>query len=72
MKYTVVLVAVFISTSICMYCHESMKRGKMFILTTDDFARLFGSGIDSTILGAIDRLCSLTIERSLSTLLWIH
>ena len=36
----------------------------MLMLTTYDFARLFGGGIDSTILG----LCSLTIERSLSTL----
>ena len=44
----------------------------MLMLTTYDFARLFGGGIDSTILGEMDRLCSLTIERSLSTLLWIH
>ena len=47
--------------------HDSTKRGKIY-----DFARLFGGGIDSTILGEMDRLCSLTIERSLSTLLWIH
>ena len=37
----------------------------MLMLTTYDFARLFGGGIDSTILGEMDRLCSLTIERSL-------
>ena len=41
----------------------------MLMLTTYDFARLFGGGIGSTILGEMDRLCSLTIERSLSTLL---
>ena len=44
----------------------------MLMLTTYDFARLFVGGIDSTILGDINRLGSLTIERSLSTLLWIH
>ena len=61
------------STITCMYyLYESTKRGKMLILNTYDFARLFGGGIDSTIQGAIDRLCSLTIEKSLSTLLWIH
>ena len=38
----------------------------MLMLTTYDFARLFGGGIDSTILGEMDRLCTLTIERSLS------
>ena len=48
------------------------KGVKMLMLTTYDFARLFGGGIDSTILGEMNRLCSLTIERSLSTLLWIH
>ena len=37
-----------------------------------DLVRLFGAGITPIIRGAMDMLCSLTIERSLSTLLWIH
>ena len=52
----------FASTTYYWY-QDSAKRGKMLILTTYYFFRLFGGGIDSTILGEMDRLCSLTIER---------
>ena len=37
-----------------------------------DLVRLFGGGIVSIIRGAMDMLCSLAIDRSLLTLLWIH
>ena len=47
----------FASTSTITYLYESTKRDKMLILTTYDFAHLFGGGIDSTIQGGIDRLC---------------
>ena len=46
-----------LSRHVRQYCTYCTKRGTMILIVYYNFARLFGVGIESTIWGAVDRLC---------------